>query len=366
MASAASNIKVSRDKERWEVEVSAEISPEALLKYREEALKEMQRTAKLDGFRPGKAPIDRIVQIYGEPTILRHAAEHAIQHELPEILAKENLPIVETPRVSTDAPESGKPLKFTARAALAPEVELADYKKIAEKHTSKKESTDVSDEEHTQALSHLRRERARIDRMEKGVESQKAAEEAKALADADLPALDDQFVQSLGYENTEKFSEALRANIKNEKELQAMQKRRAAILDELVKDSKIRYPAVLLDYELDDMEARLKGDLEQMGQTLESFLAAQKKTREEIRGTWKEAADKRAKVRLVLSDIARKESIEPKQEDVAHEIEHAKQHYPGADAQALHAHITHALRNEIVLRFLETGEKTLPPHQHHH
>src|SRR5665213_715762 len=160
MASAASNIKVSRDKERWEVEVSAEISPEALLKYREEALKEMQRTAKLDGFRPGKAPIDRIVQIYGEPTILRHAAEHAIQHELPEILAKENLPIVETPRVSTDAPESGKPLKFTARAALAPEVELADYKKIATKH-SKKGDSSVSEEEHTQALIHLRRERAR-------------------------------------------------------------------------------------------------------------------------------------------------------------------------------------------------------------
>ena len=39
-----------------------------------------------------------------------------------------------------------------------------------------------------------------------------------------LPALDDQFVQSLGYESAEKFSEALRANIKNEKELQEIQK----------------------------------------------------------------------------------------------------------------------------------------------
>lgn len=366
MASVATNVKVSRDKERWEVELSAEIPAEALLKYRDEALKEMQRDAKLDGFRPGKAPIERIVQIYGEPTVLRHAAEHAIQHELPEILAKENLPIVETPRVSTDEPESGKALKFTARAALAPEVELADYKKIAEKHTSKKEDTSVSDEEHVQALSHLRRERARIDRIEKGIDAQKAAEETKALADADLPTLDDEFVQSLGYENTEKFSEALRANIKNEKELQAMQKRRAAILDELVKDSTIRYPAILLDYELDDMEARLKGDLEQMGQTLESFLAGQKKTREEMRQSWKAAADNRAKIRLVLADIARKESIEPTERDVAHELEHAKQHYPGADQETLRAHITHALRNEIVLRFLETGEKKLPPHSHEH
>jgi FKBP-type peptidyl-prolyl cis-trans isomerase (trigger factor) len=353
MASSATNIKVSRDEQRWEAEITAEIPAETLLKYREEALKEMQRDAKLDGFRPGKAPIERIVQIYGEPTILRHAAEHAIQHELPEILAQQQLPVVETPRVTTDAPESGKPLKFSARAALAPEVKLADYKKIALKQ-AKKEEANVSDEEHAQALMHLRRERARIDKIESGSEPQKAAEEVKALAEADLPALDDQFVQSLGYENTEKFSEALRTNIKNEKGLQAMQKRRAAILDELVKDSKIHYPAVLLDYELDDMEARLASDLGQVGQTVESFLAQQKKTREQIRTDWKDAADKRAKVRLVLSEIARKENIEPKQEDIEHEIEHAKHHYPQADIETLRAHITHAMRNDMTLKWLES------------
>jgi FKBP-type peptidyl-prolyl cis-trans isomerase (trigger factor) len=364
MASSATNVKVSRDEKRWEAEVSAEIPAEVVLKYREDALKEMQRDAKLDGFRPGKAPIERIVQIYGEPTILRHAAEHAIQHELPEILAEQKLPIVETPRVMTDAPESGKPLKFSARAALAPEIKLADYKKISAKNT-KKEEASVSDEEHTQALTHIRRERARIDRIEQGMDAQKAAEEAKALADADLPALDDQFVQSIGYENAEKFSQVLRQNIQNEKDLQETQKRRAAILDELVKDSVVRYPAILLDYELDDMEARLKSDLEQLGQTLESFLAQQKKTREEIRETWKDAADKRAKTRLILSDIAREEKIELKQEDLEHELAHAKQHYPDADPEILRTHIAHAMRNEMTLRSL-TGEPAPEPHAHDH
>lgn len=353
-ASSATNIKVSRDEKRWEAEISAELPAEALLKYREEALKEIQRDAKLDGFRPGKAPIERIVQIYGEPTILRHAAEHAIQHELPELLAAQQLPIVEAPRVTTDTPESGKPLKFTARASLAPEVKLPDYKKVATKINSQKEDLSVSDDEHKQALGHLRRERARIDKIESGTEPQKAAEEVRALAEADLPALDDQFVQSLGYESAEKFSEVLRENIKNEKQLQATQKRRAAILDELVKDSTIHYPAILLDYELDDMEARLAGDLEQMGQTIGSFLTQQKKTREQIRDEWKEAADKRAKVRLILSEIARKENIEPKKEDLDREIDHAKQHYAQADAETLRAHISHAMRNDTTLKFLES------------
>src|SRR3569832_118612 len=143
--SDATNVKVTRDEKAWEAEITAEIPAEAMQKYRGDALKEIQKSAKLDGFRPGKAPEAQIVRVYGEAAVLREAAEHAIQHELPEILAKENLPIVDTPRVSTDTPESGKPLKFTARAPLAPKIELPDYKAIAKKITDKKEDTSVTD-----------------------------------------------------------------------------------------------------------------------------------------------------------------------------------------------------------------------------
>lgn len=360
------NVKVSRDESAWEAEVKAEIPADVLVKYREEALKEMQRDAKLDGFRPGKAPIERIIQIYGEPAVLRHAAQHAIEHELPELLAAENLLIIESPRVTTESPEAGKPLKFSARAALAPQVELPDYKKIAKKIQAGKEEVSVSDEEHKQAMTHLRRERARIDKIEAGAEAQKAAAEAQALAEADLPILDDMFVQSLGYESTEKFSEALRTNIKTEKEMQAREKRRAELLDELVKDSKINYPAALREYELDDMEARMKEDISRLGMTFEAYLTQIKKTRVQIRGDWKDAADKRAKVRLILTEIARKEHVEPDQKALDHEFEHAKKHYPEANAQALRAHIAHAMRNEATLRFLEGDTEPIAVTEHNH
>ncbi len=358
------NVQISRDEERWEVEIKAEIPAEVLARHRESTLKEFQKSAKLDGFREGHAPIDRIIAVYGEDAILTRAAEGAIQHELPGILAGEKLLIIEAPRVTTEKPESGKPLVFTARAALAPSVELADYKKISKKHTETKEEISVSDEEHLQALTHLRRERARIDKIESGTEAQKAAEESRAAETKDLPALDDAFVQSLGYENAEKFSEALRANIKTEKEMQATEVRRALILDELVKDSKISYPAALREYELDDMEGRIKDDITRAGQTFEGYLAHAKKTREQLRAEWKEPADKRAKVRLILAEIARKESIEPDEKALEHELGHAKKQYPQADSIALRAHISHAMRNDATLRFLE-GDTT-PPAPHHH
>ncbi|MCR4281011.1 MAG: trigger factor family protein, partial [Candidatus Kaiserbacteria bacterium] len=67
--SSATNIKVTRDKDAWEVEVKAEIPAESYSRYRAETLKEMQKTAKLDGFRPGHAPEEAIIRVYGESTI---------------------------------------------------------------------------------------------------------------------------------------------------------------------------------------------------------------------------------------------------------------------------------------------------------
>lgn len=355
MSSTLVNVKVSRDEKTWEVEVKADVPAERMAHYRAEALREIRANAKLDGFRPGKAPEDRIIAVYGEPAIMREAAEHAIQHELPELLAAEKLLIIDTPRVTTASPESGKPLSFAARASLAPELKLPDYRKLAEKHPpAGGQALEVSDEEHGQAITHLRRERARIDKIEAGTEPQKAAEESRAIEEKDLPALDDAFVQSLGYESTDKFSDMVRSNIKSEKELQAREKRRSAILDELVQNSTINYPAVLREYELDDMEARLTDDLSRMGTNMEGYLAQTKKTREQLRTEWKDAADKRAKVRLILSEIARKENIDPDREQFEKEVAHAKEHYPNADPGALRAHISHAMRNDETLKFLES------------
>src|SRR3989344_4879256 len=292
--SSATNVQVTKDADTWEVLVKAEIPAEALAHYRTGALKEIQRDASLDGFRKGHAPESEIIRIYGETAILRHAAEHAIQHELPEILAKENLPIIETPRVTTEAPVIGKPLVFTARAALAPKIELPDYKAIAKKNPAPKEEVTVSDTEHEHAMTHLKRERARIEKVEAGKPPAEAAEESRKMEEKDLPALD-------------------------------------------------------------DMEARLKDDLVRAGTTIEAYLAQVKKTRDDLRKEWKDAADKRARIRLILTEIGRKENVEPDEEALKNEVEQAKKQYPQADVQILRTHIAHAMRNEAVLKFLENS-----------
>ena len=346
------SVNITRDTEKWEVEVKAEIPAEVLLSYRASALKEIQKTAKLDGFRPGHAPESEIMRVYGEPAIIREAAEHAIQRELPEIRASQKLLIVETPRVTTEIPEAGKPLSFIARAALAPEIKLPDYNDIAKK-IPQPEAQSVSDKEHQDAMTHLKRERLRIEFVEKGKSPAAAAEESRKAEEKDLPLLDEEWVKSIGYENSVQFHESVRGNMQKEKERQARESRRGALLDELATKSEIKYPEILLNYELDDMEARLKDDLERMGTTFEVYLSQVKKTREQIRAEWKNAADKRAKIRLILTEIARQEKIEPSEDELNREVEHARTHYKDADPNILRSHIAHAMRNEKTIEYLE-------------
>lgn len=352
--SDAKNVTVTRDDSRWEIEIKAELPPEVLAKYRAEALKDIGRTAQVSGFRVGHVPESVLIQQYGETSILNHAAEIAVKQELPEILASEKVNIVEAPRVSVDTPALDKPLTFTARAPLAPEIKLPDYRSIATTLNAKKEIVTVSDDEHRDTEIHLRRERHRIEKIEAGTPPEQAAEEARNADAKDLPLLDDEFVKSLGYENAEDFSTKLRSQIKNEKELQSKNKYRAEILETLVKESKISYPAILKEYELDEMESRITADLQRMGKTLEAYLTETKKTKEDLRSEWNEAADKRAKIRLVLSEIARKENIEADEEKLAHEVEHAKKLHAQTSPEVLRAHIAHAMRNEQVLEWFET------------
>lgn len=348
------NVRVSRNEEKWEAELSGEISPESLDEHRKHVLQELSRTVELKGFRRGHVPEGVLIQNLGNEEIARRTAEHAVRHELPELFAKEKLNIVDAPQVSIEPLTATKPLIFKARAPLAPEVELSDYKKIAADLNAKRETVSVSDDEHRETVMHLRRERARIEKVEAGTSPQEAADHARTAEEKDLPELNDEFVKTLGYENAADFSDKLREHIRNEKELQERNKRRAALIDALVADSRIRYPAILQEYELDEMESRLISDVERLGRTFEAYLGEVKKTRDELRAEWRDAADKRAKIRLVLAEIARKEHIEEDRETLEHEFEHAKKHYPSASPDALRAHLAHALRNEAVLQRLET------------
>jgi trigger factor len=346
------NVSITKDEKKSEIELKAEIPLEQVDLYRKRALTELGKEVKISGFRSGKVPENVLLKNIGEGKLLERTANIALSEELPLLLATEKIPAIAAPAVSITKLAPGNPIEFTAKIAVMPEVVLADYKKIAIDKNSKKESVSVSDEDVEETITHLRRERAKIEKIESGTEPAKATEEAQNMQTLELPGLDNSFVQSLGYKDSEDFKVKLKENIKKEKEMHENEKTRVETIEELVEKSTIPVPDVLVSHEIDKMEAQMDSDLSRSGTNLEDYLKQANKTREEVRGDWKEAAGKRAKMQLALAEIAKVENISADKEALEKYVEHAKEHHKDANEMNVRAYYEQSLRNEAVLNWL--------------
>jgi len=75
-----------------------------------------------------------------------------------------------------------------------------------------------------------------------------------------------------------------------------------------------------------------------------------------LRKEWRTDAEKRAKLQLVLSEIAKKEGIIPDLNRLEMEIKHLKEHYPDADENTVRSYVAAQMTNEKVFELLE-GKK---------
>jgi trigger factor len=90
---------------------------------------DVQKRAKLPGFRPGKAPTSIIrKQFAGD--IRQQVLENLIPKFLQKQFAAENLNVVGTPDIKDVHFHDGEPLRFKAEFEVVPEVELGEYRGI--------------------------------------------------------------------------------------------------------------------------------------------------------------------------------------------------------------------------------------------
>lgn len=352
MSYLCTNIKIDRKKDS-EVTVTAEISAEAMKSFRTRAIERIGTTVKLDGFRSGHIPEEVLIKNIGESAIMQEAAELAITDQYPQLVEKEKLPIIGRPNISISKLTKDEAMTFTINATLLPEVTLPDYKAIAKKHTGALKEATVTDDEVTDTLTHLRRERAKIERIEKGMSADDANKEVATLETSALPLIDDTFTKTLGYESAELFTTKLKENIKTEKGNRDREKTRISLIEDIIKATNPTIPQLLVDAELSNMESQFAHDLAHNGTNLDDYLKETKKTKEQLHDEWREGAKKRAAMQLITREIALKENITPDMNQVASEVEHIISHTKNADLDSVQSYVTNALRTEMVFRFLE-------------
>ena len=132
-------------------ELTVEIPVPTVEREIDRTSKRYGRSAKVQGFRPGKVP-PRIVRSRFHDQILRDVAEKLIPAAVDEAIAEHDVEPVASPQIRDVEIEDGKPLTFTALIETVPAIDPGDYTAF----TLRQPPTGVDDEAVAQALQRLR------------------------------------------------------------------------------------------------------------------------------------------------------------------------------------------------------------------
>ena len=139
----------------------------------------------------------------------------------------------------------------------------------------------------------------------------------------------------------------------DEKENQIREKTRLKIIEAIIKETEIDLPEILAEIELEKMMHRMESDIAQMGLKFEDYLKHLNKTADDLKKEIRPDAEKKAKLGLILNEIAKAEKFAADKEQVDREVAHILEHYKDADPERARIHAENVLSNEKVFVFLE-------------
>lgn len=330
------------------VEIVGEVDAITFEGYRAHVVEEISKTLEVPGFRKGHVPLNMIPKYVSEMSILEEMAEHALAELYPKLLDEHKIDAIGRPSIGITKIAANNPLGYKITAAVLPEVKLPDYKKIAQAENKKYEEPKVDEAEVDNALLEIRRMRH--------AQAQTATGETPALktSDENLPPIDETFLKSLGdFKDEAELRAKIADNLKAEKMHREKEKVRIATLEKLISETPIEVPEILIVGELENLTERLRADVTRMGLTFEGYLQHLAKSEEDFKKELRPDAEKRAKVELIVAEIAKSEKLVPEDKDIEHETAHLIQHQPEADPIRARIYITHMLTNEKVFQMLE-------------
>jgi len=358
------------------IKISGELPYAELASERNAAIVALGKNVELDGFRKGHVPSAVLEKHVGEMNILTEMAERAIAHSYPHILHELEIDAIGHPQIEVTKIAPENPLGFTATVAVVPTFKLPDYESIAKEVNLAKPTDEVSDEELEEKIKEIQKSKRAYDRMqeisqaeaqsnengEEGTEKKQSMEEVQAKVDADtaapLPELTDEYVKTLGqpgqFENVEGFKTGLREHLAMEKKQQVAAKHRADITDAIIAKTEMTLPQILIDSEINQMFAQMEDDLKRSELKMDDYLTHIKKTKEDLAAEWKPAAETRAKLQLVLNEIAKDKEITPDQAEVEAQTKQLLERFKDADTHRVRLYVASMLTNEAVMKYLET------------
>lgn len=138
-----------------------------------------------------------------------------------------------------------------------------------------------------------------------------------------LSEVDDEFAKSLGgeFDSIESMRININANLTNAYESGAIRRYEQKVLDAVVEISKLEFPPVLVEQEIDRVIAEQEQELAMRRVTLEDYLKSQQKSVEELRESLKPLAIKQIQISMVVDKVIEQQGLQAGDEEIDAEIE---------------------------------------------
>lgn len=359
-------------------------------------LTEISKTIKMPGFRPGKVPLGIVRKRYGS-SVLGEVLERTVQDSSAQVLKDQSVRPALEPKIEVVNFAEGADLEYTIAVETLPEVEPADLSGL----TLERLVTPIDDAALDKALEQLRDanpsfepvKRARAskegdqlvidfagtidgearpgmdatdyplelgrgafipgfedqivgikpdeartikvtfpadyhaaDLAGKEAEFQVTAKELRAPA---KPELDDEFAKKLGQADLAALKETVRGQLDRDYTQFSRLKLKRKLMDALAERHDFAVPQGMVDIEFDSIWRQIQSELEK---------EKSDKPEDEVKAEYRNIAERRVRLGLLLSEIGRRNNIQVTQEELNRGLIAEARRFPGQERQVLEAY----------------------------
>jgi len=368
-----------------QVGITIEVPAETVDATFEKVLNRLTSKARIEGFRPGRAPRALVEARLGPAAVREEVVEAMVPDVVRQALLETSIDPIESPDVEVLELERGRPARLKATVSVMPEVTLGDAS-AADVPAQVIEVTDAMVERRLEDVRQPLAEITPVEReartgdlvvidVEVAVDGDVVASESRKAMEADLkeevllpelvavlpgtfvgetraasvtfpqtysnpalagkeatinvtlqgvkekvlPMLDDALAKQLSngeHETVESFRTATRAALEESAKEMARLEREQLVVKALVDASSVDVPVALVDRELTSQLESMERTLNRQGLKLERYLEYMGKTIDNWVAEERPEAESRLKVDLVLGEYAKRQDLEPSDEDV--------------------------------------------------
>jgi len=143
------------------------------------------------------------------------------------------------------------------------------------------------------------------------------------------PQVDDAFAKTFGADSLDKLKELVGAQLGREYEAASRTKLKRELLDQLEKTHSFELPPTLVETEFATIWQQLTNSLKQAGKTLDE----DSKSEDEMRAKYRQMAERRVRLGLIIGEIAERNAIKISQDEMRRALIEQARRFPGHEKE---------------------------------